>query len=158
MMLTGEKLARRQQIEIRIEAYRDNATSSLLEIGRQLNAAKDEGVVPHGEWGAWVAEHAFMSERTAQAWMQAARELPPGSPLERLGIAKIRTLLTLPAGDREETAEKIGAQELSSREGPRDPRGEGRGAAPGRGAEKEDPRQCEGKAGRRGRRHCPDAR
>ena len=116
MVLTGEKLARRQQIEIRIEAYRDNATSSLLEIGRQLNAAKDEGVVPHGEWGAWVAEHAFMSERTAQAWMQAARELPPGSPLERLGIAKIRTLLTLPAGDREETAEKIGAQELSSRE------------------------------------------
>lgn len=116
MMLTGEKLARRQQIEIRIEAYRDNATSSLLEIGRQLNAAKDEGVVPHGEWGAWVAEHAFMSERTAQAWMQAARELPPGSPLERLGIAKIRTLLTLPAGDREETAARIGAQELSSRE------------------------------------------
>lgn len=116
MMLAGERTQRRLQIEMRIEAYRDNATSSLLEIGRQLNAAKDEGVVPHGEWTAWVEEHAWMNERTAQKWMQAARELPPGSPLERLGISKIQSLMMLPAGEREEFAQRIDAQNLSSRE------------------------------------------
>ena len=57
-----------------------------------------------------------MSERVAQKWMQAARELPPGSPLERLGIAKIQSLMMIENGEREEFAERIGAEKLSSRE------------------------------------------
>lgn len=116
MVLSTEKNMRRAQIEMRIEMHRDAAAGSLLEVGRQLCAAKDEGVVPHGQWSAWVQEHAWMNERTAQKWMQAARELPPGSPLERLGIAKIQSLMTLPAAEREEFAERIGAERLSSRE------------------------------------------
>ena len=116
MVLSSEKAARRAQIEMRIEMHRDNASCSLLEIGRQLCAAKDEGVVPHGEWTAWVEEHAAMSERTAQKWMQAARELPPGSPLGALGIAKIQSLLMIESGEREAFAERIGAEKLSSRE------------------------------------------
>lgn len=116
MVMTSEKHARRAQIEMRIEMHRDAAAGSLLEIGRQLNAAKDEGVVPHGQWTEWVAQHAAMSERVAQKWMQAARELPPGSPLERLGIAKIQSLMMIENGEREEFAERIGADTLSSRE------------------------------------------
>lgn len=116
MVLGSEKSVRRAQIEMRIEIHRDAAAGSLLEIGRQLNAAKDEGVVPHGQWTAWVAQHAAMSERVAQKWMQAARELPPGSPLERLGIAKIQSLMMIESGEREEFAERIGADKLSSRE------------------------------------------
>lgn len=116
MVLGTEKAVRRAQIEMRIEMHRDAAAGSLLEVGRQLNAAKDEGVVPHGQWTAWVEQHAWMNERTAQKWMQAARELPPGSPLERLGISKIQSLMALPAAEREEFAEKIDAQNLSSRE------------------------------------------
>ena len=111
-----DKIRRRTEIEMRLEAYRDNACSSMLEMGRWLNVAKDEGVAPHGEWTAWVQEHTYMSERTAQDWMRAARELPPGSPLERLGIAKIRTLLTLPQGEREAAAEEMHADELSTRD------------------------------------------
>ena len=116
MVLSTEKQMRRAQIEMRIEMHRDAAAGSLLEVGRQLCAAKDEGVVPHGEWTAWVAQHAAMSERVAQKWMQAARELPPGSPLERLGIAKIQSLMMIDSGEREEFAERIGADKLSSRE------------------------------------------
>lgn len=116
MVLSTEKAARRAQIEMHIEMHRDSAAGSLLEVGRWLNSAKDEGVVPHGQWTAWVAEHAAMNERMAQKWMQAARELPPGSPLERLGISKIQSLMMLPAGEREEFAQKIDAQNLSSRE------------------------------------------
>lgn len=116
MVLSTQKAARRAQIEMRIEMHRDAAAGSLLEVGRQLCAAKDEGVVPHGEWTAWVAQHAAMSERVAQKWMQAARELPPGSPLERLGIAKIQSLMMIESGEREEFAARIGADKLSSRE------------------------------------------
>lgn len=107
---------RRAQIEARIETCRDSAAGSMIEIGRWLNAAKAEQVVPHGQWTAWVAEHAWMDERTAQGWMQAARELPPGSPLERLGITKIRSLLALEPGEREAFAEEICAERLTSRE------------------------------------------
>ena len=107
---------RRREIELHIELNRDAAAGNLLEVGRWLNAAKDEGVVPHGEWTAWVAEHAALGERTAQLWMQAARELPEGSSLAALGTAKLRSLMALPAGEREAFAEHIGADKLTSRE------------------------------------------
>lgn len=116
MVLSRESDARRREIEVHIEAHRDAAAGNLLEVGRWLNAAKDENVVPHGEWTAWVAEHAALGERTAQLWMQAARELPEGSSLAALGTAKLRSLMALPAGEREEFAEKIGADKLTSRE------------------------------------------
>lgn len=116
MVLSRESDARRREIEVHIEAHRDAAAGNLLEVGRWLNAAKDENVVPHGEWTAWVAEHAALGERTAQLWMQAARELPEGSSLAALGTAKLRSLMALPAGEREEFAERIGADRLTSRE------------------------------------------
>lgn len=116
MVLSREADARRREIEVHIEAHRDAAAGNLLEVGRWLNAAKDENVVPHGEWTAWVAEHAALGERTAQLWMQAARELPEGSSLAALGTAKLRSLMSLPAGEREAFAEKIGADKLTSRE------------------------------------------
>lgn len=108
--------ARRREIELNIELHRDAAAGNLLEVGRWLCAAKDEGVVPHGEWTAWVAEHAALGERTAQLWMQAARELPEGSTLAALGTAKLRSLMALPSGEREAFAERIGADKLTSRE------------------------------------------
>ena len=107
---------RRREIELHIELNRDAAAGNLLEVGRWLNAAKDENVVPHGEWTSWVAEHAALGERTAQLWMQAARELPEGSSLAALGTAKLRSLMSLPAGEREAFAEQIGADKLTSRE------------------------------------------
>lgn len=116
MVLSRESDARRREIEVHIEAHRDAAAGNLLEVGRWLNAAKDEGLVPHGEWTAWVAEHAALGERTAQLWMQAARELPEGSSLAALGTAKLRSLMSLPAGEREAFAEQIGADKLTSRE------------------------------------------
>lgn len=116
MVLSREADARKREIEVHIEAHRDAAAGNLLEVGRWLNAAKDENVVPHGEWTAWVAEHAALGERTAQLWMQAARELPEGSSLAALGTAKLRSLMALPAGEREEFAERIGADKLTSRE------------------------------------------
>lgn len=99
-----------------MEHCRDAAASNLVEIGTLLNRAKDEGLVPRGEWTAWVQEHAGMNERTAQRVMRIARELPAGSPLAGLGVAKLSVLLTLPEGEREDAAREMDAEHLSSRE------------------------------------------
>ncbi len=44
------------------------AAGALLREARSL--------VPHGQWGSWLREHCHVSERTAQAYMQVARQLP----------------------------------------------------------------------------------
>lgn len=99
-----------------MEHCRDAAASNLVEIGTLLNQAKNGGLVPRGEWTAWVQEHAGMNERTAQRVMRIARELPAGSPLASLGVAKLSALMTLPEGEREDAAREIDAEHLSSRE------------------------------------------
>lgn len=116
MSMELDTLRERVMIETRIEACRDAAASNLVEIGQLLNRAKDSGLVAHGEWTAWVQEHAGMSERTAQRVMRIARELPAGSTLASLGVAKLSALLTLPEGEREEAARQMDAERLSSRE------------------------------------------
>ena len=65
MSLELSTLRERVKIETRMEACRDAAASNLVEIGTLLNQAKDGGLVPRGEWTAWVQEHAGMNERTA---------------------------------------------------------------------------------------------
>ena len=57
-----------------------------------------------------------MNERTAQRVMRIARELPAGSTLASLGVAKLSALLTLPEGEREEAAREMDAEHLTSRE------------------------------------------
>ena len=104
---------RRAYIEGRLELCRDDARRSLIEMGRWLNRAKSEGVVPHGDWTDWVQRHAGINERTAQRLMRIARELPEGSPMERLGVAKLEEILKLPEGERETVA--AGAESKSSR-------------------------------------------
>lgn len=99
-----------------MEHCRDAAASNLVEIGTLLNQAKDGGLVPHGEWREWVQEHAGINERTAQRVMRIARELPAGSPLASLGVAKLSALLTLPEGEREDAAREMDAEHLTSRE------------------------------------------
>lgn len=111
-----DTLRQRVAIEARMEHCRDAAASNLVEIGTLLNRAKDEGLVPRGEWTAWVQEHAGMNERTAQRVMRIARELPAGSPLAGLGVAKLSALLTLPEGEREDAAREMDAEHLTSRE------------------------------------------
>lgn len=109
-------VTRRAQIEAHVEACRDQVMTGAVELGRWLCRAKDENIVPHGEWEEWLRIHAGVSERSAQRLMQVAREIPEGSPLERLGIAKLDALLALPAGEREAAAADMGAESLSSRE------------------------------------------
>lgn len=100
-------------IEMRIHVHLQAAYTNVLEVGRCLIEAKESGLVPHGQWEAWVQRNAHMSERAAQNLMKAAREVVPGSRLEALPISKIQEILALPEPQREAMAERVQNEDLT---------------------------------------------
>lgn len=107
---------RLMMIESRIRDNMNRAAESLINVGRCLNQAKDEKLVPHGRWQAWVQKHTGLSVRGAQRVMQVAREIPNTSTLSHLEFSKVQALLALPAPERESFADEVGADEMSVRE------------------------------------------
>src|SRR4051812_25111866 len=47
-------------------------TGKAVEVGRLLTEAK--GLLPHGEWAAWLREHCRISHRTASRYMRLASD------------------------------------------------------------------------------------
>ena len=115
---TTERAPGLADYEARIRIYREQAVSGFLGIGRTLNEAKAAGVVPHGEWEAWVERTTGMAIRQAQRCMQAAQEIAPGSALERLDMSKAILLLSsgLDAEQKETLAGKAAEDGASVRE------------------------------------------
>lgn len=107
---------RRMYIETNLEQYKKNIALSMWQIGNLLNQAKDEGVVPHGEWTAWATTHSGLNERGVQLAMRQARELAQDSPLLELDDSKINALIRIPAEEREAFAARIDAENATSRE------------------------------------------
>lgn len=103
-------------IEYRISCHMKGAYDQILSVGRCLNEAKDAGLVPHGQWEAWVRRNTGFSERQAQKLMQAARSVHSGSAMEGLPISKIQAILALPEPEREEMAERAVGEDMSLRE------------------------------------------
>ena len=107
---------RRAFIETNLEQCKKNIALSMWQIGNLLNQAKDEGVVPHGEWTAWATTHSGLNERGVQLAMRQARELAQDSPLLELDDSKINALIRIPAEEREAFAARIDAERATSRE------------------------------------------
>lgn len=107
---------RRTFIETNLEQCKKNIALSMWQIGNLLNQAKDEGVVPHGEWTAWATTHSGLNERGVQLAMRQARELAQDSPLLELDDSKINALIRIPAEEREAFAVRIDAENATSRE------------------------------------------
>lgn len=107
---------RRAFIETNLEQCKKNIALSMWQIGNLLNQAKDEGVVPHGEWTAWATTHSGLNERGVQLAMRQARELAQDSPLLELDDSKINALIRIPAEEREAFAAIIDAKNSTSRE------------------------------------------
>lgn len=107
---------RRAYIETNLEQCKRNIALSMWQIGNLLNQAKDEGVVPHGEWTAWATTHSGLNERGVQLAMRQARELAQDSPLLELDDSKINALIRIPAEEREAFAARINAENATSRE------------------------------------------
>lgn len=88
-----------------ITELKRKAADSFLGIGQRLNEAKE--LLPHGEWLPWLEGRVQFSERTAQKFMQLAREYEENPKLASdLGSEKAFALLALPREEREQIAEK----------------------------------------------------
>ena len=87
---------------------------AILTIGRCLIEAKD--MLPHGEWLPWLNERVEFSERTAQKFMQLAREWANPNTLADLGASKALMLLALPEGEREQFVEDHNVIDMSARQ------------------------------------------
>jgi len=76
-------------IEYRIHELDGKATLTMLQIGDELNKAKQ--LLPFGEWEKWLAENINYSTRTARLLMQAANVFDPTKrkAISDLSITKV---------------------------------------------------------------------
>lgn len=104
--------------EARIQLYKEQAITGYIGIGRTLNEAKAAGVVPHGEWEAWVERTTGLAIRQAQRCMKAASEIRDGSFLGQIDMSKAMLLLSsgLENEQQEALAEKAVKEDSSVRE------------------------------------------
>ena len=90
--------------EARIQLYKEQAITGYIGIGRTLNEAKAAGVVPHGEWEAWVERTTGLAIRQAQRCMKAASEIRDGSYLGQIDMSKAMLLLSSGLEDEQQEA------------------------------------------------------
>lgn len=99
------------------------AAQSILEIGNLLIEAKAK-LPRHGQWLDWLSDRVDISERTAERYMQLAREFSNPTALSDLGMTKSLALLALPKENRDGFIKEIHevngkqktVQEMSTRE------------------------------------------
>jgi hypothetical protein len=76
----------------RINEEYEAAVKSLLQFANHAFKAGDllieaKGLVPHGQWLDWLAEHTEISERTAQVYMQMAERIPVENRSDCCGLS-----------------------------------------------------------------------
>jgi len=120
-----------ETVTAEIVAIRDNARrvvlASAVEIGRRLVEAKE--LLPHGEWGDWLKNRVDYSQDTAERLIKLydgygsaqgslfGAELDSNSAtLRNLSISNALQLLAVPAEEREDFAEAVNADKLSTRQ------------------------------------------
>ena len=115
MTAANSKMLTVADYEARIHLYKEQIGIGYIGIGRTLNEAKEAGVVPAGQWEAWVQDVTGLTVRQAQRCMQAAREIKDGSALARLEMSKAMRLLSsgLDEDQREELARKTADNDLT---------------------------------------------
>lgn len=116
-----------QTVTAEINVIRSNvqqvALNGAIEIGRRLVEAK--GMLPHGEWTAWLERDAQFSVRQAQRFMKLFEEYG-GSQQSLFGgnttsvadlpYTKALKLLVIPEEEREEFIEENHVQDISNAE------------------------------------------
>jgi len=103
-----------ETITSEILELKKQAGKALLGIGQRLIEAKE--TLPHGEWLPWLTERVEFSERTAQYYMQLAREWTNPQSIADLGATKAFKLLALPPEEREAFIQEHNVVDMSARE------------------------------------------
>lgn len=113
------------EIRTYVDAGRRVTTLCAIEIGRRLVEAKE--LLSHGEWLPWLKRETEFSERSAQNYMKifneyGAAQLGLFGPetntqtFADLPISKALLLLSVPESEREDFAEEVNAEGISTRE------------------------------------------
>ncbi len=113
------------EIRMYVDAGRRVTTLCAIEIGRRLVEAKE--LLSHGEWLPWLKRETEFSERSAQNYMKifneyGAAQLGLFGPetntqtFADLPISKALLLLSVPESEREDFAEEVNAEGISTRE------------------------------------------
>ena len=101
-------------LAMQARTLRMSINTSMWQLARVFVEAKE--LVPHGEWGKWLAENADVSEKTAQDMMAAYKRFGGKPQFERLGRAKTFKLLPLPEGTEEAFMEEHDVEAMTTRE------------------------------------------
>lgn len=113
------------EIRMYVDAGRRVTLLCGIEIGRRLKEAKD--MLKHGEWLPWLEQQTDISERQAQRYMKVFEEYGAAqlglfgpetnaTTLSDLPISKALLLLSVPESEREDFAEEINADAITTRE------------------------------------------
>lgn len=113
------------EIRFITDKTRRMVVDSIVEIGRRLEEAKS--MLPHGEWGRWLAEEVEFKQSTANNYMRIYREYADGQitldgavansqTIGSLSYTKALKLLALPAEEREDFAESHDVEGMSNRQ------------------------------------------
>lgn len=113
------------EINVIKREVREVAIRASIRIGEKLTEAKS--LVDHGQWGTWLEENVEYSQSTANYLMQLYQEYGSGQEnlfdtwtnsqtFAKLSYSKHVALLTLPFGERQEFAEAVNAEDLSTRQ------------------------------------------
>ena len=113
------------EIRMYVDAGRRVTLLCGIEIGRRLKEAKD--MLKHGEWLPWLEQQTDISERQAQRYMKVFEEYGAAqlglfgpetnaTTLSDLPISKALLLLSVPESEREDFAEEVNAEAITTRE------------------------------------------
>lgn len=95
-------LAKVDEITKEIIRLKNQTSRNILEIGNLLIAAKSE--LDHGEWLQWLQHEVDFTDRTAQRFMQVAREFS-NSSIDGLSPTQVIVLLAFPKDTRQKILE-----------------------------------------------------
>ena len=99
----------------RVRYYAHRSGEDMLELGKALTEAK--GLVPRGEWEAYLKEYAGLGRRNAEYFMQAYQKWgKDAGKIEGLKIGQIIPLLSATAEETEKIAAGNDLKDMSSRE------------------------------------------
>lgn len=84
----------------RIQKFSADAQHSVINIGKELIAAKDE--IPHGDWAKWLEKNFKWNIRTAQRFIAIAERFGNTTTLSHLNASTLQAMLALPVGTEQE--------------------------------------------------------
>lgn len=101
-------------LAMQAQMFAQNACMNLLQLGRVLSEARP--LIPHGEFDGWCRQHAKMSRRTAEQYMQAYAEFGLDTKIAELGTSKIIKLLPMAQEEREKLLAENDVAAMSTRQ------------------------------------------